>query len=269
MRANVWQEAIAHYVTSMQAAGRSPGTIRVHRHYLTHLRKHVKRPFTASSEAIERALAVPSWSQETRKSARSVFVGFYKWAARSGRIEVNPTRDLPAVSVPPGVARPAPEAVLERALRVADGRERIMILLAAKAGMRCAEIARAHKDDLVGQILYVYGKGGKTRRVPIISPALLAAFARADGYLFPGPNGHLTPGHVSKLINAVLPEGWTAHTLRHRFATCAYAGTLDLLAVQDLLGHSRPETTRRYVVTPPDSLFAAVLAADRAGDKAA
>lgn len=58
-----------------------------------------------------------------------------------------------------------------------------------------------------------------------------------------------------------LPGGWTAHTLRHRFATVAYAGTRDLLAVQDMLGHSKPETTRGYIEMPQDALRAAVLAA--------
>jgi site-specific recombinase XerD len=52
--------------------------------------------------------------------------------------------------------------------------------------------------------------------------------------------------------------GWTAHTLRHRFATVAYAGERDLLAVQVLLGHSKPETTRLYVLIPDASLRAAV-----------
>jgi hypothetical protein len=56
--------------------------------------------------------------------------------------------------------------------------------------------------------------------------------------LFPnGAGGHLTPGHVGKLIARVLPGDWTAHTLRHRYATRAYRGSHDLRAVQRLLGH--------------------------------
>jgi integrase/recombinase XerC len=47
-------------------------------------------------------------------------------------------------------------------------------------------------------------------------------------------------------------------TLRHRFATVCYAGERDLLAVQTLLGHSKPETTRQYVLIPDKSLRAAV-----------
>jgi site-specific recombinase XerC len=44
---------------------------------------------------------------------------------------------------------------------------------------------------------------------------------------------------------------------RHRFATTAYAAERDLLAVQQLLGHSRPEVTARYTALPGDALRAA------------
>lgn len=50
------------------------------------------------------------------------------------------------------------------------------------------------------------------------------------------------------------------HTLRHRFGTRAYALTSDLLLVQDLLGHSSPSTTRRYVAGNPQRARAAVEA---------
>lgn len=57
-----------------------------------------------------------------------------------------------------------------------------------------------------------------------------------------------------------MPEGWTLHTLRHRFATRAYSIDRDLLAVQTLLGHASPVTTRRYVAVGEDRLRATVLA---------
>ncbi|WP_420868971.1 tyrosine-type recombinase/integrase [Brachybacterium muris] len=52
---------------------------------------------------------------------------------------------------------------------------------------------------------------------------------------------------VGELINEALPGTWSAHTLRHRFATEAYRGSRDLLLVQTLMGHSKPETTAIYV----------------------
>lgn len=66
------------------------------------------------------------------------------------------------------------------------------------------------------------------------------------------------------LLSRALPEGWTGHTLRHRMASVSYAATRDLLAVGAVLGHSRPETTQRYVRMPDDALRAAVSAASAA-----
>ena len=66
---------------------------------------------------------------------------------------------------------------------------------------------------------------------------------------------------VSCVLSQVLPPGWSAHSLRHAFASRAYAGTRDLRAVQTLLGHSKPETTARYTAVPDGALAAAVAAA--------
>ncbi|HUX69178.1 MAG TPA: tyrosine-type recombinase/integrase [Cellulomonadaceae bacterium] len=257
-----WGAAVGEYVTAMRAAGRSPGTIRLHRHYLRHTAGYARSPWRATPAQLTRALAVTSWSPETRKSARGVIVSFYRWATLAGHVEVDPARGLPAVTVPPGQPRPAPEAVLARTLAGADHRTRLMLELAAYAGLRCSEISRVHQLDLVGATLYVHGKGGKTRVVPIGRPDLLTAIATADGWLFPGRTaGHLAPGTVTAILSDALPGKWTGHALRHRFASRAYAGTRDLLAVGAVLGHSRPETTKRYVLMPDDALRAAVDAA--------
>lgn len=259
---NGWESAVGGYVRSLRAAGRSPGTVRLHRHYLHGLAARQPDPWAVTTAQLEAWLAAGRWSPETRKSARAAVSGFYRWAVRAGLLERDPAASLPAVSVPTGKPRPAPEQVLERALRLADRRERLMILLAAYAGLRCCEIARVHSSDLVGSTLYVHGKGGKVRTVPVLRDELAHAIRRADGWVFPGrTDGHLAACTVTALLSAALPEGWTGHTLRHRFATRAYAGTHDLLAVGELLGHARPETTKRYVLTPDDALRAAVIAA--------
>jgi site-specific recombinase XerD len=62
-------------------------------------------------------------------------------------------------------------------------------------------------------------------------------------------------------MSATLPDGITAHQLRHRFATAAYAHQRDLRAVQELLGHASPATTARYTAVPDRAKFDAVMAA--------
>lgn len=61
-----------------------------------------------------------------------------------------------------------------------------------------------------------------------------------------------------------MPPGWTLHKLRHR-AACDWhdASGGDLAAVQDLLGHADPKTTRAYVAVRPGRLRDVVEAAAR------
>lgn len=134
----------------------------------------------------------------------------------------------------------------------ASPRERIMLRLAAEVGLRRGEVAVAHTrdimEDLVGRSLVVHGKGGRTRIVPLPHSLGVALSTIPEGYFFPGQDdGHLSPRYVGKLIRDLLPDQWTMHTLRHRFATRLYAHTRDLLGVQGMLGHATPTTTRRYV----------------------
>lgn len=257
-----WQAAFEAYYTALRAAGRAPGTINLAFHYLTMLRELYPLPWLVSTGDLQAVLARANWAPETRKSARTAFRGFYRWAHGAGLIEDDPAARLEKVRVPRGRPRPTPEHLVAQLLRSAPPRIGFMAMLAAYGGLRCAEIAQVHGRDLVGDELVVHGKGGKDRGVPVVDARMLARLQQVNGWAFPNGQGHhLTPGHVSRLLSRAMPEGWTAHTLRHRCASVAYAGTRDLLAVGELLGHSRPETTQRYVRMPDDALRAAARAA--------
>lgn len=285
--ATAWVVAIAAFVTYLRAANQSAQTVRLRSYWLGRLARDLGAddPFRVTMDELTGWLANESWSGETRKSARASVAGFYRWAVDSGRIteRANPARRLPHVGVEQPLPRPAPDRVLMQALWFANDRDKLMLMLAAYGGLRRAEIARVHPADFdwdSGELL-VHGKGRRQRRVPL-HPDLAAAVRtelelrrvgkhgsgyrytshlHPDSYLFPGTKApHVTPDTVGRIVEQLLAGPWTAHTLRHRFATKAYAPERDLRAVQDLLGHSKPETTARYVQTPSDAKRAAVLA---------
>jgi integrase len=192
------------------------------------------------------------WSLEHRKSVRSSLRSFHLWAAGQGLVEADMSLALPRVRLAMPAPRPAPDLVWLQLLAAAPPRERLMALLAGEAGLRRAEVARVHMDDVfadgAGWSLVVHGKGGRQRIVPL-SGGLAAELAdrRRTGFVFPGQiDGHLSAHYVGELMSDLMPRGWSMHTLRHRFATRGYAGTQNLRAVQEALGHASVATTQRY-----------------------
>lgn len=250
----MWQADLDAFVQYLHAAGRAPTTIRLRRMHLERAFVWVNTPpLEVVEDQLLAYLAANDWKPETRKSVRASLCGFYAWAVKTERLVVDPSRNLPSVSVPQGTPHPTPDRNTHAALAAADDDLRLMIMLAAYAGLRRAEIASLHSRNVVGDLLRVTGKGGKERDIPA-HPDLLAALAGRSGFIFPGEvDGHLSPDWVGKRLKRALGDGWTAHSLRHRFATRAYAGERDLLTVQQLLGHSSVATTQRYTQVPDDA----------------
>ncbi|MHA7650137.1 tyrosine-type recombinase/integrase [Mycobacterium sp. ML4] len=261
-----WAGLVDAYLAAEAGAGRSPATIATRRGHLAFMARGLRcAPARVTTAGILAWFGRQTWSIETRRSHRATAVSFFGWAYRAGHLPTSPAADLPVMRAAAPSPRPAPDSVWFAAIAGADPRVRLMLRLAAEAGLRRAEIARVHRRDLTrgpaGAALLVHGKGGKLRVVPL-GDGLAAAIAGADGFLFPGDeDGHLSPRWVGKLMAGALPDHWTAHTLRHRFATRAYRGSRNLRAVQVLLGHSSVATTERYTAVDSDEIRAAAMAA--------
>lgn len=262
-----WAEAIDAFLNRERAGGAPNTTLTTRRQHLQHMGRRIDAgPFDVSADILVQWFGRQDWKRETRRGRRTTLRAFYGWAHGTGRMATNPALELPRVKAGEAVARPAPDGIYTRALIAAGERETLMLRLAAEYGLRRAEVAGAHADDLFddlgGVSLRVHGKGERARNVPL-APGMAAQLrALGWGFFFPGDdNGHLSPRWVGKLITNLLPDGWTMHTLRHRFATRAYAVDRDVFTVQELLGHASPATTRRYVQIPNDALRATVIAA--------
>lgn len=263
---NGWEQPLSEWAVHMKAAGAPKTTSDLRLFHMMRFAREVNAsPADTSLADIEAWFADKNWSPNTRRSHRASLRAFYAWAVRTGLVESSPAHLLPPVRIPRPQPRPTPEHVYRAALAAAEPRIARAIRLAAQCGLRRSEIARVSAEDVergpTGWVLRVLGKGGHIRMVPL--PEDLADELRAgSGWIFPNGRGdHLTPAHLGKLVASYLSEGATTHTLRHRAATIAYASTHDLRAVQELLGHAKPETTAIYTLVPDDSIRAAMLAA--------
>lgn len=254
---------VASYLEWLEAGSVSPQTLRLRENQLGRFaRTHDLT--TVTSDEIIAYLRRQEWKPPTAASFRQTLNGFFTWAVKHKVRPDNPIEDVRQVKVPPAIPKIASAAALDEAIANASRRDRLAVLLAAYAGMRRAEIAGLHAEDvdLDGGWIRIKGKGGRVRKVPIhpeLRDDLVAAY-RVGGYLFPDRfgDGPVTADAMGRRIARLLPEGYTAHSLRHLFATKVYQGSKDLEAVQRLLGHSSLATTERYLHGTDDALKDAV-----------
>jgi integrase/recombinase XerC len=265
-----WGHAVQDWAAYMKASACTPATVELRVYQVSRVGRELGgSPGAVTSPDLVRWLAGQEWSPNTRRAYRGALRAFYSWAVAAGVVERSPAAALPVVKVPRAVPHPTPEPDYRWALRVADRPIRLAVLLAGAYGLRRGEVARTRREDVVqdvtgGWSLIVSGKGGHERAVPLLDDTARLLLSRPAGWLFPSPRRpgvHLTPAHLGKLVAAELPAGYTMHSLRHRCGTVAYQATGDLRAVQELLGHAKPETTAIYTAVPGSAIRAAVEAA--------
>jgi integrase/recombinase XerC len=265
-----WTGAVEAWTAYMRASGQTPATVQMRTYQVGRAGRELGgTPASTTSAELLEWLGAQDWKPNTRRAYRGALRAFYSWAVACGLVDRSPAAVLPAVKVPRSLPHPTPEPGYRWALRVADRPVRLAIVLAGAYGLRRSEVAQARREDVVedvtgGWSLLVVGKGGHERAVPLLDEVARLILARPAGWLFASPRRpgrHLTPAHLAKLVAAELPEGYTMHSLRHRYATVALEATGDLRAVQELLGHARLETTAIYTEVSSQRRRAAVEAA--------
>ncbi|WP_349898641.1 site-specific tyrosine recombinase XerD [Parafrigoribacterium soli] len=240
------------------------------------LRTRVDAPLTASSMA--RML--------------SSIRGFHRFLLDEGIVQ----EDVALEVKPPKLASRLPKAItVEQMAAVLDAaagddlqslRDRALLELLYATGARISEAVDLNVDDVLntesggagdglrsGDVVRLFGKGGKERIVPLGSFARTAIDAylvrarpslslrgAATPALFLGLRGQRLSRQNAWLIiraraeKAGIGVEISPHTFRHSFATHLLAGGADVRVVQELLGHSSVATTQIYTLVTADTL---------------
>lgn len=154
-------------------------------------------------------------------------------------------------------------------------RDRAMILLLLGTGARASELLgmefncvqwtiprpRVGEKPQRTRYLTLHGKGAKDRRVPLGS----TAFGALRDYMEARPatacssiwmsqrGGPLTQGALNQMMVNLREYAdvvnVTPHRFRHTYATAWYREHQNIMALKNLLGHSKVETTQRYLAS--------------------
>lgn len=266
--ATTWADLMPAYLTHLRGKKRSPRTLQ--------LREYQVRRFFQATDLLPADVTIdhlrawmdnPNWKPATCQVAKSSLCSFFGFLYDEEILPANPSKRLESPRVGGAKPKPASDEAVAAALDMATPRVRLMVQLGIFIGLRSMEIAAVKTSDVTidadGSSLTVFGKGAKTRVIPISDETAELIIYQPEGYLFPGKiAGHISSAYVSRLVSRVLPPGVTCHKLRHRFASRAYKNSgNDLRAVQMLLGHANISTTEFYVAVADDSLRAAALSA--------
>ncbi|WP_273723282.1 tyrosine recombinase XerC [Bartonella sp. AU18XJBT] len=154
-----------------------------------------------------------------------------------------------------------------------SARNAAVLMLLYGCGMRISEalsLTPEQFSDPEKTSLFITGKGGKTRLVPLIKIVYEAVqnYLKCCPYplrdnqpMFRGARGGpLQPAIIQKTVRNLraslgLPETATPHTLRHSFATHLLSRGGDLRTIQELLGHASLSTTQIYTHVDTDHLL--------------
>jgi integrase/recombinase XerD len=213
--------------------------------------------------------------------------GFHRYLLDEGIVET----DVAAQSRPPKLPGRLPKAIsIEQMTSVLDAakgetptalRDAALLELLYATGARISEAVDLNVDDVIapggsdaeGEVVRLFGKGGKQRIVPLGSYArsaidaylvrarpLFSARGSATPALFLGARGQrMSRQNAWLVIRAVADRAnlgieISPHTFRHSFATHLLSGGADVRVVQELLGHSSVATTQIYTLVTADTL---------------
>jgi integrase/recombinase XerD len=218
------------------------------------------RPASEATIA-RRVSAISSWYRHLQRSTRHDEVPL---------AAVNPatTDDRPQLDRDFSPTVELNDAETERLVAAADAdghRSSALIRLMVLTGLRCSSVISARIEDISdradGPVLIARASAGKLVTVPLppavatpINAMLAARGSPATGSLFATRSGRpVSEPYIFRLVrrlaaaaNIESAGGLSPHSLRRTFAVNALAAGVSLRDLQDAMGHTTPQTTRRY-----------------------
>jgi integrase/recombinase XerD len=252
-------------IVKMWLHGRPDSTRRVYGPIVGEFLRHVRKPLRTVTiqdlQSFQSSLADLAVTTQSKKL--SAVKSLLTYAHKAGYLAVNVGVVLQMPKIKNTLAeRILSEADVQRMIQLEPNhRNHMMLRLLYMGGLRREELCALRVRDMrkhgKGGKLTVFGKGGKTRIVPlpgsIWNDLVALAGEDRDGSIFHSAGGKplssITPWRIVKAAakRAGLPGTVACHHLRHSHASHALDHGCPVHVLQAVLGHASLVTTSRYV----------------------
>jgi len=283
--ADQWLESFLE----MQAAerGAAANTLEAYRrdlkHFLAYLGARGQGPGAVESSdisAYQRHLTQAGMAPSTRARRLAAVRQLFKFLTAEGVIADDPAARIAGPRRSRTLPKTLSVAEVDRLIgaaaartRATEGRDRLralrlnaLIEVLYATGLRVSELVSLPRSvlDGDGKVLFVRGKGGRERMLPLTGSARsalddylsapLEAGTPKTHFLFASRSseGHLTRQRLAQELKELAeaagldPRRVSPHVLRHAFASHLLDRGADLRSVQQLLGHADISTTQIY-----------------------
>lgn len=243
------------WCASQQVRGLSERSIKRRRWAVDAWLEHTRGDL-ATATGLDVEMWLTRWTDPaTRRAALSDLRQLYRWAVARELLDRDPTERVELPRMRRRQPTPVSADNIRRLVNGSTGPVHRMVMLAAYAGLRVAEVADLRGEDIelrLEVIVVRNGKGGKDRIVPL-APELLAELADVTpGRLFDGLTPNAVSQRIARLMRRLEVPG-RPHDLRAAFGTeVAVRSGGNLVLVAQLLGHESITTSQHYVRWVPE-----------------
>ena len=262
-----WQNYLQMFLERFLQNGKSEGTVEQYRFHLSRLLSYIGKNVEDISdddlvEYIHKYKSLRKASNRYLNNIRLVFNSFFRWLQRRKVILRNPVDGLEPIKYRQEIKKPFSAEEMEK-VRCACKQERDMAIVEFlySSAVRVSELCQLNRDEICWESddVLVLGKGNKEREVYLNARAHLHLKKYLENRmddnpaLFVGgksPHKRLTRSGVRNILRAIGKEAGVEKVHPHRFrrtsATDLLRMGMPIEQVQELLGHTKIETTRIY-----------------------
>lgn len=264
------------YISAKQISGKTDNTVTLYRYEIQRMMKKIGLPTRQITVfhlrkflADEKARGL---SDGSIRGLRDIIVAYFNWLQRESLIDRNPAANLEPIKCAVIERKPLSDVDMQKLKDTTKNttnplRDQAILYFLDATACRIGEVVKLNRDDLdlTNNECKVDGKGRKERIVffDSVTSMMLQTYldSRTDDNpaLFINKNyGRLQAGGYRAMLHKVADNAGVDDVHPHRFrrtrATNLSSHGMSIYEVATLLGHSKIDTTKKYVILDKEDL---------------